>query len=434
MRDVELYRHLLGLQKPWTVTRVEVSVADQRVDVWIGHRSGYHWPCPACGRMYRLHDHREERTWRHLDSCQYLTYLHARVPRVRCEEHGGRQVELPWADPKARFTALFECQAIDVLLETDVIGGARLLRISWDEAWHLLERAVERGLAAKSRLPPCRIGVDEKSIAKGQKYVTVVCDLVAGTVEYVGRERRQATLDAYFQSLPESTRAGIEAIAMDMWEPFYDSAVAHVPDATDKIVFDRYHVMTYLEDAVDKVRCQEHRELLEQGNGVLKGTKYFWLYNEENLPDRYREHFKALKQSNLKTARAWAIKENFRNLWQYHSRAWAERLWKRWYFWATHCRLVPIIEAARTIHRHIHNVLTYFRHRITNAMAEGLNSKIEKLKQSACGYRNVDNYVTAIFFYCGGLALHPVSNWNQPLPTSPTQPEIQVERGQLHLW
>jgi len=434
MRDVELYRHILGLQKPWTVTRVEVCVPEQRVDVWVGHRSGYAWPCPECGRLYRLHDHREERTWRHLDTCQYTTYLHARVPRVRCQEHGSRQVALPWADPRARFTSLFECLAIDVLLETDVIGGSRVLRISWDEAWHILERAVARGLASKSRLPPRQIGIDEKSIAKGQRYVTVVCDLDAGTVEYVGRDRKQATLDAYFQGLPALARAGIEAIAMDMWEPFYTSAIDHVPNARDKIVFDRYHIMTYLEDAVDKVRCEEHRELLEQGNDALKGTKYFWLYNEENLPDRYRAHFKVLKESKLKTARAWAIKETFRNLWQYQSRAWAERLWRRWYFWATHSRLAPIIEAARTIQRHIHNVMTYFTHRITNAMAEGLNSKIEKIKQSACGYRNVDNYVTAIFFYCGGLELHPVDDWVEQSPAVPAEPAPRADEHQLRLW
>jgi transposase len=152
MRDTELYRHLLGLETPWTVSRVELDAKTQRVDVFAEHPRGTRWPCPECeegAAMLAIHDHAPERSWRHLDSCQFMTYLHARPPRVNCPKHGVKQVRLPWADPKARFTALFERFAIDVLLETDVLGATRILRISWDEAWHIQERAVARGMAAK---------------------------------------------------------------------------------------------------------------------------------------------------------------------------------------------------------------------------------------------------------------------------------------------
>ena len=149
MRDVELYRHLLGLETPWTVRSVELNVPGQRVDVWAGHAEDVRWPCPECGTPLGLYDHSEERVWRHLDSCQFMTYLHAQPPRVECPTHGVRQVRLPWAEVRARFTALFERLAIDVLQETDVRGATRILRISWDEAWHILERAVERGQRAK---------------------------------------------------------------------------------------------------------------------------------------------------------------------------------------------------------------------------------------------------------------------------------------------
>src|SRR5439155_18205810 len=151
MRDVELYRYLLGLEQPWTVTRVELSVQDQRVEVWAGHEEGLRWPCPTCETALPLYDHSEERAWRHLDSCQFMTFLHARPPRVQCPEHGVVQVRLPWAEPRSRFTALFERLAIDVLKETDVLGATRILRVSWDEAWHLMERAVKRGLLAKEK-------------------------------------------------------------------------------------------------------------------------------------------------------------------------------------------------------------------------------------------------------------------------------------------
>jgi transposase len=104
MRDIDLYRHLLGLESPWTVSRVELSVDQGRVDVWADHGRGTRMPCPSCGRELAVRDHSEERAWRHLDSCQFMTYLHARPPRVECPEHGVLQVELPWAESKSRFT------------------------------------------------------------------------------------------------------------------------------------------------------------------------------------------------------------------------------------------------------------------------------------------------------------------------------------------
>jgi hypothetical protein len=119
MRDTELYRAILGLESPWTVARVELDVKQQRVDVYAEHGKRKTWPCPECEASCGLHDHDEERTWRHLDSCQFQTYLHASVPRVRCDEHGVRQVRVPWAEPRSRFTLLFERFAIDVLHETD---------------------------------------------------------------------------------------------------------------------------------------------------------------------------------------------------------------------------------------------------------------------------------------------------------------------------
>ena len=410
MRDIELYRHLLGLEQPWTVSRVELDLTEQRVDVWADHSAGKRWTCPECSSELGLYDHSEERVWRHLDSCQFMTYLHARPPRVRCPEHGVLQVRLPWAEARARFTALFERLVIDVLKETDVLGATRILRISWDEAWHIMERAVARGLLAKEERISARIGVDEKAAAKGMKYITVVCDIDRATVEYIAEDRKKESLDGFFRSLSEQQLNGIEAVAMDMWAPFIQSTKAHVPEATDKIVFDRFHIMQHMGEAVDEVRKHEHRELRADGDETLAGSKYLWLYSEENLPDKHHERFDALKAANLKTGRAWAIKESLRSLWRYKRRGWAERHWKRWYFWATHSRLSPVIKAARTIERHMHNVMTYFAHRITNAVSEGLDNKIQTIKKMAYGFRNREHFKTAIFFHCGGLQLYPATH------------------------
>lgn len=412
MQDTELYTHLLGLEAPWKVVRVIVSPDDQRVDVWVDHPEGMHWPCPECKERYSLYDHAEERTWRHLDSCHFKTLMHARTPRVNCPKHGVSRVLLPWAEPLSRFTLLFECVAITVLKEADVEGATRILCSGWDETWGIMQRAVARGLAAKEQRVCRHIGIDEKAVAKGQRYMTLVCDIDHSTIEYVGDERDTKSLDGYFMSLPPGQLGGIEAVAMDMWEPFIASTMKHVPGAADKIVFDRYHIATYMGKAVDTVRKLEHRAFLERGASPLTGSKYLWLYAQENLPERHRDHFRDLIAADLKTGRAWAINQSLRHLWSYSSQAWAEKYWKRWYFWATHSRLQPVIEAAKTIQRHIRNVLTYFKHRITNAVSEGLNSKIQKIKQMACGFRNRENFKTAIYFHCGGLQLYPLAHWN----------------------
>jgi transposase len=407
MRDTELYQQLLGLAEPWTVRRVELSVAEGRVDVWVDHPRQQRFDCPQCGQRLGVYDHREERAWRHLDSCQFLTFLHARPPRVDCPEHGVHQVRLPWAEPMSRFTTLFERLAIDVLTECDVQAAARLLRISWDEAWALMDHAVARGLAAKTPSMPAHVGADEKAAGAGHDYLTVVSNLDTGTVEYLADERRQASLDGYFDQFTPDQRDQIRAVAMDMWQPYIDSVREHLADPDDKIVFDRFHVMRYLTTAVDTVRKREHRALAATGDMRLARSKYLWLYSAENLPERYGQWFTELRAVDLKTGRAWAIKESLRRLWNYQRRGWGAKHWRRWYFWATHSRLQPVIDAARTLKRHEAGLLSYFAHRITNAGAESLNSRIQAIRVAARGYRNRDHFKTAIYFHCGGLQLYP---------------------------
>lgn len=409
MQDTELYRHLLGITAPWSVTRVALNVKEQRVDVWAEHDDSS-WSCPECGKELPVYDHAEERQWRHLDSCQFMTYLNARPPRVKCPEHGVKQAKLPWAEPRSRFTAMFERFAIDVLLQTDITGATRILRVSWDEAWRLMKRAVHRGLKAKQRRVCTHLGVDEKAIAKHHKYMTLVCDLKNGTVEHIALDRRWESLDGYFKQLSAKQLGAIEAIAADMWDPYIKAIRLNVPDWEEKLVFDRFHVMKQVGHAVDQVRRQEHRELSAAGDKRLTGSRYLWLYGQENLSDAKRLQFQELRDASLKTARAWAIKESLRELWLYRSRWWARRHWKRWYGWASRSKLKPIIYAARTLRRHLPGLMTYFAHRVTNAVSEGINSKIQTIKKRAYGFRNAANFEAAIFFHCGGLQLYPATH------------------------
>jgi len=411
MRDTELYRHLLGLEGPWSVNHVELDVATQRVDVWVEHPQGLKWLCPECAKEGTLHDHADDRVWRHLDSCQYQTFLHARPPRVKCPDHGVRQVKLPWAEPHSRFTLLFERFAIDVLLHTSIQAARTILRISWDEAWHLMDRAVQRGLDRKPQRVIPRLGVDEKSAGRGQKnYVTIVSNVDEGTVDEVTEGNSSSSLKSYFQGLTAEQVAGVEAVSIDMSTAYISAVEKTWENGRDKIVFDRFHIMKYVGEAVDKVRKQEHRSWNEIGRSPLTGTRYLWLYARENLPMKYWDLLWQLKDSDLKTARAWAIKENVRHLWDYKSPAWAEKHWKKWYFWATHSRLEPIKDAAKTLKNHLYGIMNFFKHRITNAGAESINSRIQTLWNTACGFRNKARLRIVILFHLGGLDLYPITH------------------------
>jgi len=316
-----------------------------------------------------------------------------------------------WAEARSRFTVLFEKLAIMVLKETNIGGAGKVLRISWDEAWNIMERAVRRGQRRKKRRTVKKMGVDEKSLGKGHNYLTLVYDLEGATVEHIADDRRKESLDGYFTLLSPSQRAGIEAIATDIWDPYLASIREFVPESGKKLVFDRYHLMTHLVKAVDSVRKEEHRELKREGSDVLTGTKYLWLYSRENLPGKKRGLFSVLRKKRLRTARAWALKESLRDLWGYRSLGWAMKHFKSWHAWAIRSRLKPIKEVARMFRKYLGNILTFLKHRITNAVSEGLNSTIQTIKKMACGFRNRDHFKIAIYFHCGGLDLHPVTHW-----------------------
>lgn len=410
MRDAELYQQLLALTPPWTVTRVALDVAAQRVDVWADAAPGTTWPCPTCGQRLPTYDHAPERAWRHLDSCQFQTFLHARPPRVKCAAHGVHQVRLPWAEPHARFTTLFEGFALVVLRGTDVARAAAILRLTWDEAWHLIERAVARGQAAQDRPTPTHLGVDETAIARGPKYATLVYDLDRGTVVYLALERQKASLAGYYASLTAEQRAQIAGVAMDLWAPFREATLAAVPEAAGKIVYDRFHVMQIVTDALDTVRAAEHRARRRAGDRERAAYRRLWLTSRENLSWRQRRRLAALRKTRPQTARAWRLKEQFRQLWDFTREGWARRFWDRWYARAVRSRLPPLVRAAQRLKLHLPYIFTYFTHRLTNAVAEGLNDLIATLQKRAYGYRNFEHFKTVVFFHCGGLQLEPATH------------------------
>lgn len=401
----EQYRNLLGLDESWVVEDVDLDLPGQRVTISLVHAGGK-LACPECGDLCSRADTAPERTWRHLDTMQFRTEIKAAIPRSRCAKCGVKTIRVPWGGKHSRFTLMFEAMAIKVLQAcANVSSAAGLLGLSWDAVHCIIERAVERGLERRSLEGIHHVGMDEKSFGKGHDYVSVMTDLDNNRVLEVAQERTIAASDQLWQTLSESQRSEVASVSMDMWQAFMSSAGKNAPDA--EIVHDKFHVSKYLGEAVDKVRRSEHKQLLSEKDDRLTGSRQLWLYNPENLDeDRYYELL-TLQRSDLKTGRAWAIKENFRHFWEYVYAYSAEGFFERWYGWAIRSRLEPIKKVARMLKGHLDGLLSYFRHRFTNAVSEGFNSRIQSIKSAARGFRNFTNYRLRILFFCGKLNLLP---------------------------
>ncbi len=407
--DNELQKHyaqLLGVSSPWEVKHVELKLQDKQVEIELAWQWGASAQCPVCGRECSIHDTAKERTWRHLDTMQFKTLIRARVPRSACPEHGVHTMRVAWAAPQGRFTVLFERFAVEVLLASGSVSQAcELLGLSWDTAQEIMSRAVERGLERRQLEALKHLGMDEKSFKRGQSYITLLTDLDESRVLDVVADRTTEAANKLWETLSPEQRQTVEAVAVDMWEPFILAIQKQVPDAD--IVHDRFHISKYLGEAVDKVRRQEHKELMAQGDETLKGTRQLWLYNPENFSAAQATEFSALKDLHLKVARAWAAKELFSKFWEYEHEGWARRFFKDWFGWVSRSQLKPVVEVAQMLKRHLENLLTYMKHPITNAVTEGLNSKIQSLKSAARGFRNFRNYRIRILFFCGKLSLYP---------------------------
>jgi transposase len=404
----EHYGELIGIGAKWEVNRVEVHHLERRLEAWVQWKKGEVLHCPECRQQCPGYDTLKSRTWRHLDACGYTTVLHARMPRCVCKEHKVLSIVPSWAEPGSRFTLAFECHAIDVLDSARSVSAAcRLLGIDWDTAFLIQKRGVERGLAKRTAQATDYLGMDEKSFGKGQSYGTVISDLTHGSVLEVMQNRDQASATRALRALPDEMLKRVKAVAMDMWKGFANAVAEVLPEAV--IVHDRFHIKGYLTKAVDGVRRSENKELQARGDTSLVGSKYQWLRNPVNHTDESWESFEVLLERNLKTGRAWALKETFDQFWDYRSEEKAAEFFKQWFGRAKRSQLEPVKKAADTLKRHLPNILTYFTHRITNATAEGLNSLIQAIKSNARGFRNFANYRIAILFHLGKLDKKPTA-------------------------
>jgi transposase len=412
MRDIELYQLLLGLTPPWKVTAVDVHPDSKlrEITVRVEYPKGELLQCPECEQVCPGYD-RKTRKWRHLNTMQFKTIIESDVPRVECSIHGVKSIGVKWAEDKIRYTALFEAFTVDVLMAVrSKVQAEQLTGLSWDQVDLIMDRAVARGMERREIEKLQYVGIDEKSFGKGHNYASILHDLSGRRVLDVIHGRTLEATNTLWERIPEEQRKQIDAVAMDMWPAYMEAAKIHAPQAD--IVHDKFHCVKELGKAVDSVRKKEHRELKaeNQGESVLNKTKYLWLKNPENWSDLQKQSFKEFKIDILQVGRAWSIAQAFQEFWEYRYAGSALKFFNRWYFWATHSRLKPIIEAAKTLKRHLPGLLTYCKHRITNAAAEGMNSKIQLIKANARGFRNFEKYRIAILFHCARLDLYPLKS------------------------
>jgi len=388
------YRLLLGLREPWEVREVDLRVGESRVTVSVDWPKGEKPCCPDCGARCDIHDHAPQRSWRHLDTMQFETVIVSRTPRVDCSQCGVKTIRIPWAEPRSRFTLLFEALAVETIGACRSLKQAGvLLSLSYDQLQRIMDRAVQR------------VGVDEKSFRRGHGYASIITDLDESRVLEVVENRDGEAAKALFDSLGENA-GKIHAVAMDMWPAFMSAAATKAPEAV--IVHDRFHVSKYLNGAMDSIRKSESKELSSQGKDYLKGTKYLFLRSSQTWNEDHREMFQVVKDLSLKVAKAWAAKDAFSEFWIYRNRGQALAFFNNWRRWVGRLKLAPLTKVSDMLKRHLDGLLNYSMYPVTNAASEGFNSKIQSLISNARGYRRFENLRTAILFHCGKLDMCPL--------------------------
>lgn len=399
---IDLFSQALNITSPWYVDHIDFSKEEHQMDIYVKFKEDGVFICPTCGsETGSIHDV-HERTWRHLNFFQYKCYIHCQLPRIFCKVCNKVQVvEAPWARKGSGFTLMMEGL---ILLLTD--------SMTYSEAGNLIDeedkrvfRVVKYYVKKAHNKLDCSdvtsIGVDETSKKKGHNYFTVVANMDTGAVLYVTDGKDSDTIENFrsFLVAHGGDSSKIENVCCDMSPSFIKGIDTCFPGAD--IVFDKFHLMMMINNAVNEVRIAEKKE-----NDDLKGSKYIFLKNPENLTEKEKKKFESISNQNLKTLRAYHIRLEFqKNFWKSATREDAEKYLKKWYFWITHSKLKPMKELAKTIKRHWNGILNYFYSRITNGILEGINSQIQAIKRAARGFKNLDNFKTAIYHRLGRLEL-----------------------------
>jgi transposase len=399
MRDTTLLQQALGLAPPWTVVRSAFDAEAHRLDVQIDFAPGSRFACPTCGATDCPAYDTERKTWRHLNFFQHQAYLSARVPRIRCDTCGIKQANVPWARPDSGFTLLFEAMVMTMVSAMPVRAVARIVGEHDTRLWRMVHHYVDQALARTDASDVTQIAIDETAARRGHDYITLFVDIDRARVLFATEGRDANTVAAFANDLAAhgGDAEAIEEVCIDMSPAFIKGVAESLPNAT--ITFDKFHAVKIINDAVDHVRRAEQKQ-----QSMLRGTRYIWLRNPDNLSDRQRRTLENLPTRHLKTARAYQIRLAFQDFYD-RPPAEATSYLKKWYFWATHSRLEPIIDAAHTVKRHWDGILRWFDSKIANGLIEGINSLVQAAKAKARGYRSIRNLKAMVYLLAGKLDL-----------------------------
>ncbi len=405
MRDTDLFQLAFGLTSPWEVQSSTFDPKSKRLDIVLHFPRGTTFSCPDCGQtMLKAHD-TVHKTWRHLNFFQHEAYLTAKVPRVKCDHCGVRLVDIPWARSGSGFTLLFEAMIMLLAKAMPVKTIGEFVGEHDTRLWRIIHHYVDKGRADADYSEVQEVGFDETSSKRGHDYVSLFVDLDGPNILFATEGKDSSTVKRFRDDLIKhgGCEENIKQMCCDMSPAFIKGVEEQFPEA--ELTFDKFHIMKIVNEAVDQVRREEQKQHPE-----LARSRYVWLKNPQNLTRKQSEKLNSLtvKKLNLKTSRAYHIKLNFQEIFNQPMEV-AESLLKKWFFWATHSRLQPIINAAYTIKRHWKGILQKFKSRITNGILEGIKSLIQVAKARARGYRTNKNLIAMIYLIGG--------NFNFGLPT-----------------
>lgn len=398
MRDVDLFAQALDLSEPWRVDRSQFDPPARRLDLYLDFAPGGRFSCPSCAAPDRpVHDS-TRKSWRHLNFFEHEAHLHARVPRVRCDRCGVRQVAVPWARPESGFTLLFEALLMALVSEMPVRAVAHLVGEHDTRLWRVLHHYVDVGRAAADFSTTTRVGLDETSRRRGHHYISLFVDLDQPRLLFATPGRDGSTLGRFRADLLDhgGQPEAIGELVMDMSPPFITGAARYFPDA--QVTFDRFHLMWNLNFAIDEVRRGEQRS----GLRGLKRSRYLWLRRADHLSDRQRVEVGRLATAYPETGRAYRLKLAFDDFWQQPPAA-AEAYLERWCRWAERSRIEPLRVFAAMVRAHWQGILRWATSRISNGILEATASLIQAAKRRARGYRTTANLIAIAYLISGKL-------------------------------
>jgi transposase len=400
-----LFTMALGLQAPWHVKDLQFNPEGHRLDLLIDFTPGADFPCPVCGQPCKTHD-TVEKTWRHMDFFQHSAYLTARVPRCKCDEHGVKQVNVPWARPGSGFTLMFEALAMMVIPTMPMNAAARLLREHDTRLWRVVHHFVDEGLARVDMSKVKEIGIDETAGKRGHDYITLMVDMVTSKLLFAVEGKGHETLKAFKADLEAhgGDADRVKEASLDMSQAFVKGLREYFPNA--HLTFDRFHVMKILGEAVDAVRRKEAKERPE-----LKKTRYIWLKNPSSLTASQERRLDSLQDANLLTAEAYRLKLTFQDLYFQCGHEDASQFLDEWIDMTAASNLDPMVKAAATIKEHKEGVLRWFKSGLTNGILEGINSLIQAAKAKARGYRTSRNLIAMAYLIAAKLQFNLPTLW-----------------------